>query len=296
MEQTLKFSGHESFICRTFWPKKGVDFIIEGNEFNKEEAVIDLGVGKNMVASISFWLKAIGLLEKDGSISQLAVVLFNNENGHDQYVEDIGTIWLLHYQLIKNGFASIYSLFFNEFRKERSEFTLEQLNNFLKRKCLLVNKNLYNENTINRDISVFIRNYLKPDYKSLKGEFEDEISGLFKELRLFEKLTFRGIEKKTHELYSIESSYRNDLPAQILLFTILDQNPKITNITFKELETGMNSPGLVFALNPNGLHQKIKELEELYDEVVFKEDAGKSVLSFKNEIDKWDVLRDYYAN
>ena len=296
MDQSFKFSGHESFICRTFWSKKGYDFIANGNEFSKEEAVIELGVGKNMVTSISFWLKALGLVEKNNVPSRLGGELFNRETGYDQYIEDIGTIWLLHYQLIKTNFASIYSLFFNEFRKERVEFTLEQLDNFLKRKCLQVNKNLYNENTISRDISVLIRNYIMPNYKVSKGEFEEEMSGLFKELKLLDKSIIKNQDKKTREYYSIESSSRNDLPAHIVLFTILDQNPESTSIILNDLEKGVDSPELVFALNPNGLHSKILEIEQLYDGIVYKEDAGKNILSFKSKIDKWDVLRDYYAN
>ena len=44
----LQFSGHESFICKHFWLKKGYDFIIHKGNFNDESAVIDLGVGKNI--------------------------------------------------------------------------------------------------------------------------------------------------------------------------------------------------------------------------------------------------------
>jgi hypothetical protein len=60
----LRFSGHDTFIVRTFWPKKGYDFIKNGGNFNAEDAVIDLGVGKNMVSSINFWMKALGLNEE----------------------------------------------------------------------------------------------------------------------------------------------------------------------------------------------------------------------------------------
>ena len=296
MEKSFKFSGHESFICRTFWAKKGIDFILSGHHFNNEDAVIELGVGKNMVASIAFWLKALELVDNDNEITRLGGDLFSNEMGYDPYLEDIGTIWLLHYQLIKTKYASIYSLFFNEFRKERSEFSLDQLNNFIKRKCLEVSKNLYNENTINRDIGVLIRSYIKADYKSLKGEFEDELSGLFKEIGLMDKLIIKGPDKRTNEYYNIKSLIRNDLPPHIVLFSILDQHPETTSISIKDLEIGINSPGLVFALSPNGLHKKINEIEQLYDDIIYKEDAGKKVLSFKDQIDKWDVLRDYYAN
>ncbi|MCF8342507.1 MAG: DUF4007 family protein, partial [Chitinophagaceae bacterium] len=34
------FSGHESFICKHFWLKKGYDFIIENGDFKYETAVM----------------------------------------------------------------------------------------------------------------------------------------------------------------------------------------------------------------------------------------------------------------
>ena len=33
MAQNLKFSGHETFICKQFWLKKGFDFTLQGKEF-----------------------------------------------------------------------------------------------------------------------------------------------------------------------------------------------------------------------------------------------------------------------
>ncbi|HRW22723.1 MAG TPA: DUF4007 family protein, partial [Bacteroidales bacterium] len=59
MNEKLTFSGHETFHCRTFWLKKGYDFLVSGNNTfkNEEAAVVELGVGKNMVASIRYWMK-----------------------------------------------------------------------------------------------------------------------------------------------------------------------------------------------------------------------------------------------
>ena len=57
------FSGHESFACKSHWLKRGYDFVIADRNFNDDDAVVHLGVGKNMVASIRFWMKAIGLLQ-----------------------------------------------------------------------------------------------------------------------------------------------------------------------------------------------------------------------------------------
>ena len=52
------FSGHESFPCKSLWLKKGYDFIVHGNNFSSPDAVIQLGVGKNM----GFFYSAIGLV------------------------------------------------------------------------------------------------------------------------------------------------------------------------------------------------------------------------------------------
>ena len=74
------FSGHESFPCKTLWLKKGYDFVIQGKDFNSSEAVIDLGVGKNMVAAIRFWLRVFGICEND-QLTWLGNYLFDDENG-----------------------------------------------------------------------------------------------------------------------------------------------------------------------------------------------------------------------
>ena len=72
------FSGHESFPCKSLWLKKGYDFVVAGNDFNSPEAVIGLGVGKNMVASIRFWLKAFGVTKENDKIEEIGDYLFDD--------------------------------------------------------------------------------------------------------------------------------------------------------------------------------------------------------------------------
>ena len=86
------FSGHESFPCKTLWLKKGYDFVAQGKDFNSPEAVIDLGVGKNMVASIRYWIKVFGVCRNDQR-TWLGDYLFNDQDGKDRYIEDLATLW-----------------------------------------------------------------------------------------------------------------------------------------------------------------------------------------------------------
>ena len=72
MAITYKFSGHESFPCKSLWLKKGYDFVANKNDFNSPDAVITLGVGKNMVASIRFWLRA-SVLQRTTKKQSLAI-------------------------------------------------------------------------------------------------------------------------------------------------------------------------------------------------------------------------------
>ena len=54
------FAGHQTFACKQYWLKKGIDYLKEGRKFTDKHAVIDLGVGKNMVTAIRFWSRHLG--------------------------------------------------------------------------------------------------------------------------------------------------------------------------------------------------------------------------------------------
>ncbi len=71
---TYKFSGHETFVCKQFWLKKGYDLIESGKLFSDDSAVVELGVGRNMVISIRFWMKSFGLIDDNDQLTKLKQV------------------------------------------------------------------------------------------------------------------------------------------------------------------------------------------------------------------------------
>lgn len=275
----LQFTGHETFYCRSYWLKKGLDHLWKDGKFN-DKAVVPLGVGKNMVSAIRFWLRAFGLLNTEDQANEFAELLFG-ENGLDPYCEDIGTLWLLHYSLVNRDYSSIYRLVFQDFRKQRVEFTREHLLTYLERYCTDKGFN-YHTNSLKRDISVFISNYITPS----KGGIEDNFMGLLHELKLVNQL------EKSKDWYKVEIGTKTDLPPEIFLFALLN--------TYQDSET-LSIPNIqevasIFSLNSEGLKQKIDFIVNQYaSSVVFTEDAGVSVLQFKTAIDRWEVLKAYYA-
>src|ERR1022692_3922954 len=62
-----RFSGHETFPFRYSWlPKAVVELTANAELFsNDERAMVRLGVGKNMVKAIRFWVQAAGIATPD---------------------------------------------------------------------------------------------------------------------------------------------------------------------------------------------------------------------------------------
>jgi hypothetical protein len=291
------FSGHESFICKHFWLKKGYDFIVANGDFKYETAVMDLGVGKNMVNSIDHWMKSYGLLDKSNNITDLAKKIFNSRGGYDSYIESLATVWILHYSLIKSNRSSVYNIFFNDFRKGRTDFTKEQFLSFLKRQIEDESKSA-NDNTINNDISVFIRSYLKPSYKDTKIEIEEDFLSLMIDLDLMRSYKSENAEGKIVEWYQVENKLQIDLPPEIVFFAILDNEKYGKSISFQELLNGYNSPGVIFALNEEGLYNKLEYIVTKYkgQGIILSETAGVRELQIKSTFKKWDILHEYYKN
>ena len=170
MYNKYTLSGHESFPCKTLWLTKGYNFIISGGNFNASDAVMTLGVGKNMVSSIRYWLKVFGITKQDKP-TFIADCLFDNVKGADKYIESLGTLWLLHYLLVSLKEATLYHITFVQFQKERKVFEREQLVNFVKRLMIEDGKDkIFNVNTTKKDVGVLLQNYAQP-YKA--KSFED---------------------------------------------------------------------------------------------------------------------------
>ncbi len=74
-----------------------------------------------MVTAIRYLLRSFGLLDENDQPNEPAEYLFG-ENRKDTFLEDFGSIWLLHYLLVKTNGASIFNLMFNHFRKDKPEF------------------------------------------------------------------------------------------------------------------------------------------------------------------------------
>lgn len=275
------FSGHESFVCKSLWLKKGFDFIYAGLDYNAPEAVVQLGVGKNMVSSIRYWMKAFSMSQND-QLTDIAKYILDTDSGKDPYIEDLGTLWLLHFLLVSTEEATLYNLVFTRLQKERKTFDRQNMINFVRRIMTEDNKqNLFNENTVKKDIAVLLQNYVLPQ----KSKALDDYSALLIDLDII-KINVDG------KSYSFNLEGKRLIPWQIFLYAIISQKGTDNTVSYDLLQ----EIGLMFCMNDLEVIEMCKTIQDNHsNEIRYSDTAGIKQLQFIQEITCEEALEEYYG-
>ncbi len=249
---------HETFAPRYGWLKKGFDAATKNpSVFKGEDAIIELGVGKNMIRSIRSWCLALKILSiEDGEIvaTELGRQLLSNDDGWDPYIEDDASLWLLHWQLFVPPFEAVsWPLAFN-YCNLRS-FDLRELSRTIYnagRKYPKLDR--ISPQTYQRDASCIIRMYLSPEEKDY------EIESQFCQLGLM----YSSIERNQ---VSFNTGPKLTLPAAIfaaacfsyIMFYVPEGQKAIS---LQRLVFGTNSPGVAFKLPETEAGRYLSEASE----------------------------------
>lgn len=284
MSNRYSFSGHETFPCRSLWLKKGYDFTAEGN-FNAPEAVVSLGVGKNMVSSIRYWLKVFGMT-KDDQPSELAQHLFEDD-GWDPYCEDELTLWLLHYQLVKTDEASLYKMVFQDYQRRNREFDKQQLQNFVESACKRDGYEV-NSSTLAKDINVLLQNYVYPENVT----DPEKCANLLMNLHL---IRFIGremrINERNAEIYGFADVKPEDVPEEVILYALLEfgsQEKTLSNDVLSDI-------ALTFCMSINHLVKVLGQLAQRYpDYITYTDNSGIRNVHIADDVNAIVVLESYY--
>ena len=299
------FSGHQTFPFRYAWLPKGAGAVREDPEvFLQPDALVRLGVGKNMVASIRFWCEALGLLEmrgRCGVLTPLGEFLFGSappedpgrtprrvREGVDPYLEDPGTLWLLHWQLASRPYpASTWHLAFT--RWGESVFMRDDLARWLLRCAHEGNASRCSIQSIRRDVDVFLRTYLpaRDDHRHL---LEDGFDCPLAELGL--------IRRAGPGRFAFERGPRPSLPDEVLVFALADFwrycAPDQKTLALERVLFDPGCPGAAFKLGDRDLVEVLERLPAdcglRYDET-----AGQRMISRDRERNPLEFLAEYYG-
>lgn len=282
----IHFSGHDSFPCRTLWLKKGYDFIANDGNFNDDNAVVKLGVGKNMVSAIRYWYKVFGFSDENG-FKWIADYLFKKEIGKDNFLEDLGTLWLLHFLIVYYNYASLYNIVFAMFQKERKVFNKEHIVSFVKRKLKEVGQeSAFNANTVGRDINVLLQNYCLPK----NPQFNEEYSNLFLDLDLIKQNDKKNTGDDNNYFFNIEG--KRSVTDDIFLFAVMTAKEEGAQVIDYD---DIQKIGLIFCMTDLEIISMLKRLSKKYPEhLAYSEHAGIRQLFINKEFDLQQILDNYY--
>lgn len=162
---SLRFSGHESFACRYAWLPKAFQALDARPDLfvDDELAMLELGIGKNMVKSLRFWVEVMGVAHPQNrgrslSLTGFARELFG-ENGLDPYIEDLRTQWLLHWKLASHHEGAPFAWDYLIGRWPYPEFTRSEALSAFQRESERLG-GAHSETTLNQHLDVFLRTYL----------------------------------------------------------------------------------------------------------------------------------------
>jgi hypothetical protein len=279
-------SRHETFTPRYGWLKKGFEASRQDAKvFSSPDAIERLGVGKNMVRSIRSWCLAFKILEygegesKKGQKGSLHPTEFGeyllDEKGWDPFLEDIGSLWLLHWQLFLPPFEETsWSLAFNYCALPT--FNIHQLTRTLFSAAQRFNKlSSLSEGSFEKDASCLIRMYS-----------DDGRDGLERVESPFSQL---GVIRTAEEprTYRFNIAGKKSLPDLVFLaccFSYADlTQPAQRTLPLHKIVHDFNAPGIAFKLSETETGQLLSQAASLLEGVEFVESLGNRQLQFDAE-------------
>lgn len=259
-----RFSGHETFACRYAWlPKAYRELAADPNALADEDrAMVRLGVGKNMVRSIRFWVEVMGVAEpKAGRSFQLTpfgrAVLA--EDGFDPYLEDARTLWLLHWNVATNEdplFAWQFLLFSWPFGELTRSEALVALRHEARRMSAI-----HSDVTLAIHLDVFLHTYVAA--RTTKAAGEQALDSPLAELELLHQVGERRADgsSRREPSYAFRREPKPEVTKALFEYCLDDYwrryKKSDSTITFRDVAMAPFSVGQVLKLPEDDVRSRL---------------------------------------
>lgn len=284
------FGRHETFPLRFGWLTKGFE---NRSVFDADDAIVKLGVGRNMVDAIRYWMIASQIVIPDDRFlepTEIGKCIFN-QDGWDPYLEDDTTVWLIHWLIASNPVeATTPFWFFNCFHKP--EFTNKELQDALGDFVREHLRSRTAEATLKKDISLLVRMY-EPSHTLKSVPIEEALDSPMALLGLLN-------HQEGTKIHESRPEYRARLPLATFTFAVIQlfeqTNEKILPIDRLLRSDGhLAVPGSVFRITEECLVAKLEAMIAwLPGSFELRQTAGIHQLYRLQSMRSIDVLRRHY--
>jgi len=283
-----RFSGHETFPFRYSWlPKAVVELTANAELFSDDErAMVRLGVGKNMVKAIRFWVQAAGIAapeQKGLRITDFGRELLSESEGHDPYLEDIQTLWLIHWKIASNITEPLFAWEFLLNRWQRSDIVRSEVLSAFMQEASRMEKQL-SEVTLAQHFDTFLHTYVPT--RSVKGDVREEnLDSPLVELDLIQKIGEKrsGDGGRLESVYAFNREAKASISPELFIYCINDYwlarggaNAEET-LSVRDITVKTGSVGQLFKLPESDIRERLLTIEEDSEGLfVYKESAALS--------------------
>lgn len=272
----MRFSGHESFACRYAWlPKAFRALSADSSTFlNEENAMVVLGVGKNMVRSMKFWVEVMGIAtpKPDRSLepTPFAHSVFAR-GGFDPYLEDTRTLWLLHWKIASRWQDPLFAWDFLFNKWPYPEFTRSEALAAFMRETRQQGWT-HSEVTLAQHLDVFIHTYAPS--RNPKGLSEDSLDSPLAGLELLQLAGERRVDQsgRREPIYAFRREPKHEVTERLFEYCLDDywkQHSSESTLTFRDVATAQGSLGQVFKLPEVDIHERLEKYASPHKQRLF---------------------------
>lgn len=286
IDHPFRFSGHESFACRYAWLPKAYRAILKNPAifFEEEQAMVELGIGKNMVRSLRFWVDVMGVAsptgDKQHQLTDFGHAVFAAD-GLDPYLEDARTLWLLHWNTSSKSSPALFAWHYLIGQWPYPEFTrTEALQAFKRQSAKLGHK--HSDVTLSQHLDVFIHTY----HATTGGKIaiEDSLDGPLVPLNLLVPAGERRVEGGRWEtVFSFRREAKPEITQSLFEYCVLDfwerASADENTLGLRSVASAPGSPGQVFKLNEEDVRSRLEDLSSNGRRIAYQPSAIQGLIT-----------------
>ena len=299
---SYRFSGHESFPCRYAWLPKAFQAVEDDPKIfaDEEKAIVKLGVGKNMVRAIRFWVQVAGVAES--SKGEFASTNFGkaifSQNGFDPFLEDIRTLWLIHWNFSTHVDDPLFAWDFLLNNWQHPDISRSEVLRAFQKEAER-HERILSPVTLEQHFDIFLHTYIPT--RSPKGEIlEDNLDSPLVELDLIQAVGERKLESgKREAIYAFRREEKPEIRAELFHYCLNDfwnkRQPHEKTISFRDVAVSHGSPGQIFKLPEWNLRERLELIEqESKGAFVYQESAAMQRIT-RSGLSQEELLARIYA-
>ena len=296
-----RFTGHETFPCRYAWLPKAIAALEKKSDLFRDidEAIVVLGVGKQMARAIRFWVEAAKLVEKqekgDLKVSSLGKKLLGKD-GFDPYLEDIQTLWLIHWNFSTHPKSPIFAWDFLMNQWQDPEIFPPSVIQTFKKESVSHGRNL-SWATLKQHFNIFLHTYI-PTRGKKAVVLEANLDCPLIELDLIRKVGERVADGngKREPIYAFNREPKPQISQQLFFYCLNDfwetYHSQEKSLQFSQIASGHGSPGQIFKFSEVEIRTRLEDIKELTDGAMsFRESVNQRYIQ-KDQKDKSEDLLD----